>query len=113
MNFWPTKASLLGFGTDRTRRRNQYLQQALDWEEDAIGQQSPDADLMQSMLDELASVADQLKIPIYLDSIQEKIDEIKGSSQPDYDSPGWNPQRPSKDVDGTDEDLRQLFLKLA
>ncbi|GGI90760.1 nSTAND3 domain-containing NTPase [Pseudarthrobacter scleromae] len=89
------------------------LQQALDWEEDAIRQQSPDAELMQSMLDELASVAEQLNVPVYLDSIQERIDEIKGSSQPDYDSPGWNPKRSSQDLDGTDEDLRQLFLKLA
>lgn len=90
-----------------------HLHQALEWEEDAIGQQSPDADLMQSMLDELASVADQLNIPIYLDSIQEKIDEIKGSGQPDFDTPGWTPRASSEEVDGTDEDLRQLFLKLA
>lgn len=89
------------------------LEEAIAREEDAISQQTHDADLMQSMLDELYSVAYQLDMPVDLQSLQEQIDELKEGNTRHEGSGRWASQNAPERMEGTNEDLHQLFLKLA
>ncbi|MFJ4029528.1 restriction endonuclease [Paenarthrobacter sp. NPDC089989] len=92
---------------------NDMLGVAIEREEEAIGQQSHDVELMQSMLDELYSVAYQLDFPANLDSLQEQIDEIKIDISERSGEGRWRSYRTTEQVDGTNEDLQILFQKLA
>jgi hypothetical protein len=89
------------------------LEEAIAREEDAISQQTHDIDLMQSMFDELYSVAYQLGISVDLDSMQERIDELKEGATQHDGSGRWRSYGATERTEGTNEDLHQLFLKLA
>lgn len=89
------------------------LEDAIEREEEAIGQQTHDVDLMQSMLDELYSVAYQLDVPVNLDFMQEQIDELREGVTPHEGSNPWRTYGTTEGTKGTNEDLHQLFLKLS
>lgn len=95
--------------TDSDRVSNA-IQQAIDGELDGIQQQS-DPHMMSQWLDEVESIASDLGIMLYLDSIRDRIDEM--------------PQPPARfmpravqddttphDTDGSDAAIADLFLRL-
>ncbi|NMR28637.1 restriction endonuclease [Crystallibacter degradans] len=93
------------------KKGEELLMQAVEWEMEAINQQE-DAKLMQQLLDELVSVAYELGLDIDFDSIIEKIDELSDPDGEDSNA-GWQPYIPSAAPGGSDEDLEELFAKLA
>jgi hypothetical protein len=88
------------------------LAEAIEREVDGIRQQSPDYDLMESILNELVHVVEELGIDPSFDSVWEEIDELKSTWK---ESPGYggSPHRPTNDVsDVSDAGLATLFSKL-
>lgn len=88
------------------------LEEAIEREVDGILQQSPDHELMESILNELEHVVQELGIDASFDSTWEDIRELQSTSK---ESPGYwgSPHRPTIVAsDISDAGLNELFSKL-
>ncbi|WP_315915600.1 restriction endonuclease [Arthrobacter sp. lap29] len=88
------------------------LVEAIEREVDAIRQQSPDFELMESILSELEHVIDELGVDYSLDSILNEIDELKSTYRESSGYSGQSYRRTTTVADASDADLSSLFSKL-
>lgn len=89
------------------------LEEAIEREVDGILQQSPDHELMESILNDLEHVVQELGIDASFDSAWDDIHELQSTSK---ESPGYSGSRPrpiSVASDVSDAGLNALFSKLA